>query len=93
MQEALSIVKKDTLGFGISIDLDAFDPTQVPAVSTPEANGFSVQEVRQALSQLARDPQLLGFEIAEFNPARDDNHRTEIVIGDLIAALTLGAYA
>ena len=40
MQEALTIANNGTAGFGISIDLDGFDPKQAPAVGTPVANGL-----------------------------------------------------
>lgn len=85
--EALSIVQNNTVGFGITIDLDAFDPNEVPGVGSPEEKGLPVQPFCELLSTIAKQPDFLGAEITEFNPHHDQNHKTESVIYDLINAM------
>ena len=43
-KEALSIVSKPYLDFGFSLDLDMFDPKEIPAVCSKESDGIYTQE-------------------------------------------------
>tara|TARA_R110000868_G_scaffold218576_2_gene469112 strand:+ start:44831 stop:45730 length:900 start_codon:yes stop_codon:yes gene_type:complete len=74
--EALSIVTKGTKGFGVSIDLDAFDPTQAPATGSLEKGGLMAKDVLPVLQRLAQNPQFKALEIAEFNPTLKGCHQT-----------------
>lgn len=88
MQEAVSLVTKNTAGYGVTIDLDSMDPDQVPGVGTPEPDGMHAEELFTALSQCVRgDKRLLGTEIAEFNPHHDQNHKTIKIIEQLVLSL------
>jgi arginase len=87
MEEALAIVTKDTKGFGISIDLDSFDPEEAPGVGTPEMNGLRKKNVLPVLAKLARHPQFRAFEISEFNPEYDVDNITAQLILELATAL------
>jgi arginase len=55
MQEALTLVKTNTSGFGISLDLDVIDPTEAPGVSAPVNQGISGHELDKALTQINRN--------------------------------------
>lgn len=72
--------------FGVSLDLDALDPVDAPAVGSPEPGGFSAAEMLQGLSGLGGHPGMVGLEIAEFSPLRDQQRCTERLIGQLLAA-------
>ena len=74
-------------GYGISIDLDAFDPKQVSAVSVPEPGGLSFQHFFSYFQRAIRNQKLLGVEIAEFNPTFDATGRTSNLIQSLIEQL------
>lgn len=86
-KEALALVKKDTLGFGVSVDLDAFDPILVPGVGSPEADGLLPEDFYQALSEIKTDSQFKALEIAEFNPTRDISNKTASIIQNIILKL------
>lgn len=73
--------------YGISIDIDAIDPLQAPAVSTPVADGIAVDELCTALHRHRDDDRLIGVEIAEYYPSLDQDGATQKVIADLIGAL------
>ena len=73
--------------FGISLDLDALDPLEAPGVSTPAPGGIKAAELRLVLAGLARNPQLVGVEIAEYHPGRDVADRTGRFAVDLVEAL------
>lgn len=74
-------------GYGISIDLDAFDPKEVAAVSVPEPGGLCFQRLLACLYPATRNHKLLGVEIAEFNPSFDATGRTSRSIQNLIQQL------
>jgi len=90
MKEALSIVKKHTSHFGVTLDIDAIDPADAPATGVVESNGIPGKDIYKAVKMLAHEDRLIGFEIAEFDPHKDKNHMTEKLISNLITLVTLG---
>lgn len=86
-QEALDHVKQHTKGFGVSIDLDSFDPNDAPGVGTPEPYGLRSTEVLPALTRLQTDPNFKALEIMEYNPDRDKEEKTLFLIRDLLSHL------
>ena len=53
----------------ITIDLDAFDPSQVAAVGTPEPGGLLWDEVSELLETVARQRRIVGFDVTELAPS------------------------
>jgi len=86
-QQAQQQVSLRTVGFGISIDLDAIDPREAPGVGSPERNGIHAQELIGALRALHDDPRLLALEITEYNPERDCDNTTAALVAELIGAI------
>ncbi len=84
--EALGIARDRTAGYGVTIDLDAIDPRDAPAVATPAPAGILGEELVQAVARFARDPLLAAFELAEYCPRLDRDGRTEALIHRLVAA-------
>ena len=89
--EALSIARSASAGFGISIDLDVIEPNAAPGVATPVPGGLQAEDIAHALAGIAGDRRLLAIEIAEYCPRRDRDGRTERVIERLLAGLLQGA--
>ncbi|MCG8426804.1 MAG: arginase [Chromatiales bacterium] len=87
LQQAIALIAADTDCYGISIDLDAIDPSDAPAVGTPEPGGLSGRALCEALAELNSDSRLIGLEIAEFSPLYDKGNRTERLIGEMVCAL------
>ncbi|MDP2830324.1 MAG: arginase [Sulfuricellaceae bacterium] len=87
LNEARSHVSQATIGYGISIDLDVFDPQEEPGVGTPVPNGLLRAEVTDALASIHSDPQLLALEIVEYNPYRDIHFTTAQAVYDLCRSL------
>jgi len=85
--DAIAIVQQGTAGFGISIDLDALDPSEDPGVGSPVEDGLFGQELLTGLAILRQHPSLLALELMEYNPHRDRNQRTANVALDLAAHL------
>jgi agmatinase len=53
----------------VTIDLDAFDPSQVAAVGTPEPGGLLWDEVSELLAAVARQRRIVGFDVTELAPS------------------------
>lgn len=85
--EALARVRQAPGGYGVSLDLDVFDPREAPGVGSPEPAGLSQTELMPALAGLAGDPDLLALEVMEFNPDRDAGGRTAALLARLIGAV------
>ena len=86
LDEARAIAADGTAGYGVSLDLDAVDPRDAPAVGTPEPHGIRAAELLPGWRELTGQPGCLGIEIAELNPFRDEGRRTVRLAGELIAA-------
>ncbi len=73
--------------FAISIDIDAIDPKDAPAVGVPEPDGLNGASLCEALEQFNNDPLLLGLEIAEYSPDFDQKDKTLHLISALVIAI------
>lgn len=89
-REAISYVKQNTTGYGVTIDLDAIDPSDAPGVGTPEQDGIAGYDLINAVKQLYGDAGLLALEIAEYNPQQDRQRLTLRLLRRLICAAAAG---
>ncbi len=83
-KEVIESLSKQVSHFGLTIDLDAFDPSDAPGVGSPEENGLFKKDVLPALRGLAKNPQLAAVEIAEFNPTLDVQNKTQQLINEIL---------
>lgn len=87
MKAALFQVTQQADVFGITIDIDAIDPNDAPGTGTREPNGIAATELLDALPILTAHEKLIGAEIAEFNPNRDLDRKTEQIVLQLLNIL------
>ncbi|MGF1626475.1 MAG: arginase family protein [Alphaproteobacteria bacterium] len=87
LARAVGIVRTDTAGFALSIDLDAIDPAQAPGVAFPEADGLDADALCAALAGIGHEPGFLALEISEFAPEFDVDGRTELLVERLIRSV------
>lgn len=84
LQEAQYLVSRNTVGYGLSIDIDGFDVSYAPAVGTPAENGIDAYEFVKALLTIDMT-KMVATEIVEFLPRFDDSQRTsERLVSNLI---------
>jgi agmatinase len=69
----------------VSIDLDALDPAFAPGVSHYEPGGLSVREILQIIQRI--DVQLIGADVVEYNPSRDQHGMTAYVAAKFVKEL------
>jgi arginase len=86
LAEAHAIATKGTAGYGLSLDLDAFDPAEAPGVGTPAPDGIHAGEFLDTWTSLTADPACRAIEFVEFNPHRDQDGKTARLLGTLVAA-------
>ena len=85
--KSLKRATTDTKGFGLSIDLDGFDPEDAPGVGTNEKGGLRAADAIESMHGLAANPLFKGIEIVEYNPHKDPDKRTEKLINDLLVSV------
>lgn len=54
----------------ITIDMDVFDLSLVPAVGTPEPGGIGWYEVLDLLKEVSKDKKIVGFDVVELCPIK-----------------------
>jgi ornithine--oxo-acid transaminase len=92
LDEALARVRRGTVGYGVTLDLDAIDPADAPGVTTPVPRGLRAAALLPALDALVRAAPPLAVEIAEYDPQRDVGGATARLV-EQAAAVLLGAGA
>jgi len=65
VSKALSHLSKDVY---ISVDLDALDPSVMPATGTPEPGGMLWQDVLALIREVCRKRRVVGFDLVELAP-------------------------
>lgn len=86
-REAAAIVAGEDQVFGLTIDLDAFDPDEIRGVATPVPGGLAVAELAPLLSDLVHSSHCVAVEIAEFDPELDASGRSIDAVRRLVLAM------
>ena len=74
----------------VSIDIDVLDLPLVPGCSSSEVNGLTYDELRNTLFAIARQTEVVGFDVVEINPMIDVPSGNTSLIGAQIALEFLG---
>jgi arginase len=69
--DALVQVHADAREFVLHLDTDVIAAEDFPAVNVPGSGGMSFDEVRAAFVEFAKHKNLLGLDVAQYNPDRD----------------------
>lgn len=93
MADAIRVVTTGTAAFGVTLDLDAFDPAVAPGVGSPEPGGLTAQDMTQALAACARDARFAAFELVEYNPRHDKGGITARLALDLLGSVAGALHA
>ncbi|HEY2457805.1 MAG TPA: arginase family protein [Candidatus Acidoferrum sp.] len=89
-QDALGLLHADGREFMLHLDCDVIAQEEFPAVNVPGSGGLSFSEVQTALIEFASHKNLLGLDIAQYNPDRDPDgsaaQKLIAMLGDVLAA-------
>lgn len=76
-----------------TIDLDVLDPSIFPGTGTPEAGGVSFNEIREALTTVCSELNVVGLDVNELAPIFDQSGASTAVackiVRELLLALTI----
>ncbi len=75
-EEALSLITDNVY---ITIDLDVFDPSIMPATGTPEPGGLDWYTMLEFLRKVFEQKNVVGFDIVELAPMKDNKAPTFLV--------------
>ena len=84
LSEALAHVAKAPRGFGVSLDLDMFDPCIAPGVGSPVTDGLLFTDFSDSLELVMSHQKLRALEIVEFNAQLDKEGVTLKLLHNLV---------
>lgn len=87
MARALEVVSRRTDGVYVSFDLDGIDPADAPGVGIPVWHGLTREDCKQVCSLLRASSQVVGVDLVELDPGRDDRGRTASLAVELTSLL------
>jgi arginase len=88
-QEALAQVHADAREFVLHVDLDVIAQEDFPAVNVPGSDGLRFEDVRTAFVEFAKHKNLLGLDVAQYNPDKDpDGSGAKRIVALLTEALS-----
>lgn len=58
----------------ITIDVDAFDPSEIPSTGTPEPGGLDYYQVLDILRTVCSQKNIVGFDVVELAPIKGLNY-------------------
>ena len=84
-QNTLTLLHSDSREFMVHLDIDVVAAEELPATNVPGNGGLSLAEVQSALSEFVSQKNLLGLDIAQYNPEKDSDGSSAKKIVDLLA--------
>ena len=72
---------------GMSIDIDALDPTVASAVTTPEDDGMVLSQVVTLIHRLGNDFQMMGADLVEYCPDRDQGEQSLRCVHEILKSI------
>jgi arginase len=72
-QEVLAHMHADAHDFVLHLDTDVIAQEDFPAVNVPGSGGLRFEDVRLALAEFAKHKNLLGLDVAQYNPDKDSD--------------------
>jgi arginase family enzyme len=84
-QDALVHLHAETREFMLHLDLDVIAKDEFPATNVPDSGGLSFAEVQTSLTEFVKQKNLLGFDIAQYNPDKDPDRSGAKRLVDLLA--------
>ena len=82
--DALTHLHADARDFVVHLDLDVIAQEEFPAVVVPGSGGLGLEDVRTALKEIVRHKNLIGLDVAQFNPDKDTSGDCAKKVVDLL---------
>ncbi|HEX4545281.1 MAG TPA: arginase family protein [Candidatus Acidoferrum sp.] len=85
--EALTQVHAAAHQFVLHLDTDVIAQEDFPAVNVPGSGGLRLDDVRAALAEFVKHKNLLGLDVAQYNPDKDPDGSGALKLVDLLVEL------
>lgn len=85
-KEALAHLHAEDREFVLHLDLDLIAQEDLPPVNVPASGGLRYDDVGASLAEFAKNKNLLGFDVAQYNPEKDSGAAGANKIVDLLVA-------
>jgi arginase len=82
---AIGQLHADAREFMLHLDLDVIAQEEFPPTNVPGSGGLSFAETRTALTEFAKHKNLLGLDLAQYNPEKDPDGSGAKRVIDLLA--------
>lgn len=92
-QNALAQLHTDTREFMVHFDLDVIAQEEFPATNVPSSGGLGYAEVRDSLTEFVMDKNLLGLDVAQYNPDKDPDGSGAKKLVDLLCEALAARFA
>jgi arginase len=92
-QNALAQLHTDAREFMLHLDLDVIAQEEFPATNVPGSGGLSFAEVQASLNEFVKQKNLLGLDVAQYNPDKDPDGSTAKKLIDLLAEALSARFA
>jgi arginase len=92
-QNALAQLHTDTREFMLHLDLDVIAQEEFPATNVPGSGGLSRAEVQTSLNEFVKQKNLLGLDVAQYNPDKDPDGSTAKKLIDLLVEALSARFA
>ncbi len=82
---AIAQLHAETREFMLHLDLDVIAQEEFPATNVPGSGGLSFAETQTALAEFAKHKNLLGLDVAQYNPEKDPDGNGAKKLIDLLS--------
>ena len=82
---ALEQLHADSREFILHLDIDVIAQEEFPAVNVPRSGGLSSADVQNSLAEFAKHKNLLGLDVAQYNPDKDPDGAGAKQLIDILA--------
>ncbi len=88
INKAFEVATNGTTGVHVSIDISVVDPFDFPAVSTPTQDGIERAQLFEMIGVIFKyKDRIKGLDVAEYNPTRDNENKSYIIMINVIEKL------
>jgi len=92
-QNALAQLHTDAREFMLHLDLDVIAEEQFSATNVPGSGGLSFTDVKESLTEFAKQENLLGLDVAQYNPEKDPERNAAKKLVELLTEALAARFA
>jgi len=92
-QNALAQLHTDAREFMLHLDLDVIAEEEFSATNVPGSGGLSFTDVKESLTEFAKQENLLGLDVAQYNPEKDPERNAAKKLVELLTEALAARFA